>query len=59
MVTLSDSPESLLRSHQAEGDRLREGLRRLKDQDYDAGYTPESYAEAILSGDEPSSERTT
>lgn len=39
-------------------DRLREGLRRLKNQDYDSGYTAESYAEAILSADEPNGEST-
>jgi hypothetical protein len=36
-----------------ERDRLREGLRRLRDQDYDRGYSPEAYADALLSGDEP------
>jgi hypothetical protein len=33
--------------------RLREGLRRLRDQDYDRGYSPEAYADALLSGNEP------
>ncbi len=39
-----------------ENGRLREGLRVLRNQDYDSGYTAESYADAILSGDEPSGE---
>jgi hypothetical protein len=38
---------------QIELERLREGLRRLKDHDYDMRYTPASYAEAILLGHEP------
>lgn len=38
---------------QVELDRLREGLRRIKDRDYDRGYDPEDYAEAVLNGDEP------
>lgn len=42
-----------------ENGRLREGLRRLVNLDYDSGYTAESYAEAILSGFEPSGEATT
>jgi hypothetical protein len=36
-------------------DRYREGLSRLKKQDFDRGYSPEDYAEAVLSGDEPCS----
>ena len=37
----------------AEVERLQEGLRMLAKQEYDAGYTPEEYADAILSGHEP------
>jgi hypothetical protein len=36
-----------------ENDRLKEGFRRLVNQDYDSGYTAESYADAVLSGWEP------
>lgn len=39
-------------------ERMAEGLRRLKNQDYDAGYSAEGYAEAILDGDEPTGEAT-
>ena len=34
-------------------ERLRAGLRRLSEQDYDAGYSPEDYARAVLDGHEP------
>jgi hypothetical protein len=33
--------------------RLKSGLRRLSEQDYDAGYSPEDYARAVLDGYEP------
>lgn len=42
----------------AEIERLSEGLRRLKNQDYDSGYTAEDYADAVVSGHEPSGEAT-
>jgi hypothetical protein len=40
----------------AENKRLRAGLQMLAKQEYDVGYTPENFAEAILSGDEPAHE---
>jgi hypothetical protein len=40
----------------AEIERLRDGLRRIKDQDYDMDYSPEGYADAVLTGDEPQKE---
>ena len=41
----------------AELERLRAGLRMLVTQEYDAGYSPEGYAEAVLSGHEPEDSR--
>ena len=40
----------------AEVARLRDGLRRIQSQDYDAGYSAEDYADAVLSGHEPQKE---
>ena len=37
----------------ADVQRLREGLRRIQEQSYDAAYTLETFAEAVLSGREP------
>jgi hypothetical protein len=37
-------------------ERLRDGLRRIKDQDYDMDYSPEGYADAVLTGHEPQKE---
>jgi dTDP-glucose pyrophosphorylase len=34
-------------------ERLRAGLRMLVTQEYDAGWSPEGYADAVLSGHEP------
>lgn len=50
--------EAVIEKHQMELHRLRDGLRRLKNQDYDSGYTAEEYADAMLSGHEPSGEAT-
>ena len=35
---------------------FRDGLRRIKDRDYDMDYSPEAYADAVLSGHEPQKE---
>ncbi len=40
----------------AENERLRDGLQRIKDQNYDAGYSAEDYADAVLTGHEPQQE---
>lgn len=40
----------------AEIARLREGLRRIKELDYDAGYSADEYADAVLNGHEPQAE---
>ncbi len=40
-------------TEQAEIDRLREGLRRLKEQDYHQAYCAITFAEAVLEGYEP------
>ena len=37
--------------------RLLAGLRRLIAQDYDSGYSPEEYAQAVLDGHEPAHDR--
>lgn len=46
----------VIREARAEIERLKAGLQMLAKQEYDAGYTPEGFAEAILSGDEPALE---
>jgi uncharacterized protein (UPF0335 family) len=38
---------------EAENERLRTGLQMIVTQEYDAGYTAESFADAVLSGHEP------
>jgi hypothetical protein len=40
----------------ADRDRLQVGLRMLATEEYDAGYSPQDYARAVLSGDEPIAE---
>lgn len=45
--------ELLIRALATENERLRAGLHRLAAQDYDRGYSPEDYAQAVLDGHEP------
>jgi hypothetical protein len=46
-------PVKLAKEAADEIERLRAGLRNLSKQDYDAGYSAEDYAKAVLSGHEP------
>jgi hypothetical protein len=46
--------ETIIQRVRRDRDRLREGIRRIRDQNYDSGYSAETYAAAILSGHEPS-----
>lgn len=59
MPSAASDPWALLKEARAEVERLTKGLRMLAKQEYDAGYTPEDFAEAILSGDEPAVEDAT
>lgn len=43
----------LVTLHSLEIMRLRKGLTMLVKQEYDRGYTPEDFAQAVLDGDEP------
>lgn len=59
-VKIGDLPEvkEMLSKAADEIERLREGLQRLHDLNFDAGYTMQDWAAAVLDGSEPAIQNT-